>query len=86
MVLKHKVGGWIFDVTRKRYDKIGALETLSHYDQIWLNHGAPSVEMYSLRFDTGCTHYLDSQQLDELYPYIGENEPTLEVLYGVKHE
>ena len=83
MLLSHEIEGWIYDTTRREYRLIREIMVLSHDDQQWVNHGAPSEPMYALRLnDRSFTHYLTVEQLNELYPYIGKNVATIEVLYG----
>lgn len=82
--LKHEIGGWIFDITRKKYERIDNIKCLQHDedDQEWCNHGAPSEFLYSLTLGTSFTHYLSVSELDELYPYIGTDVASIEVLFG----
>ncbi len=87
MELKHKVGGWIFDNRSNRMSKITEIRQLSHDDQEWVNHGAPSVAMYCLIFGHVFTHYLTVDELNDLYPYVGKNvnEGIVKALYGSRH-
>jgi len=83
MALKHRVFGWTHDVTRNKLDRISQISVLSHDDMEWINYGCPSESMYALTFsDNLSTHYLTVEQLNELYPYVGTDLATIEVLYG----
>lgn len=83
MELSHKVGGWVWDITRKQYSKIVEIRNLAHDDKQWLDHGAPNEPMYALVFqDWSFTHYLCVDELSYLYAYIGTNVAAIEVLYG----
>jgi len=68
---EYKLDGYIYDVTRKRIDKI---------DGIYQN--GDTFE-YALEFTShGSTHYLPIDQLRQLYPFVGTNLEAIKVLYG----
>jgi hypothetical protein len=88
MAIKHKVGGWIWDTTRKQYNKILKVSLLGLDDQQMITSITPVDFAYSLglldteTMLTSFTHYLIVEDLDNLYPYIGTNVAAIEVLYG----
>jgi len=83
MDLSHKVGGWVFDRTRKQYSCITEIDYLHQDDEQWLNYGAPDQILICLRFkDKSFTQFLPIDELNELYPYIGTDVAAIEVLYG----
>lgn len=85
MALQHEVDGWVYDVTRHKFNFIREIHNLAHDDQAWSYYGCPSEPMYAIRLnDNSSTHYLTVTELNELYPYVGKNVASLEVLYGSK--
>jgi hypothetical protein len=74
--LKHKVGGYVNDYTRKKIEQIEQIVPSS----------PPSYDMgYGLVFkDNAFTHFLSVEELDRLYPYLGDNKQALEILYGAQ--
>jgi hypothetical protein len=71
-MIKHKVGGYIHDITRNKVNRIIGIGYDSMFDE------------YSLGLDDGgSTHYLEPHLLDALYPYLGDNRILVNLLFKV---
>ncbi len=87
MEFRHKVNGWVLDKQLKKFIQIVDIRYLQHQDdQVWLDYGAPSKDMYAITLDyvftKATTAFLTVEDLEYHYPYIGIDLAAIEVLYG----
>ena len=70
MYYEYKKDGYVYDITRN---------IVSRIKLIW--HDPVKQEGSFQFYDNGFTHYLKYEELVKLYPYIGDNEEMVKVLY-----
>lgn len=71
--LQHRSGGFVWDKTRKVFIKISRIDYIDNKFALLFND------------NTSGTHFLEVDQLNELYPYLGDNYINIKLLYGQRY-
>ena len=66
-IYEYWIDGYVRDITRNKILQIAGIHKIDN--------------TFSLSLAQGYTHYLTIEELRELYPYIGNNDPLIKVLY-----